>query len=186
MASLEDLTTDQLLEVARLQEKLASNPETRADYMRLVKKTNPSLAIPEIDMADKMEQRLAKESEARQNLEQKLAQKEAEERVARKRDKVKTDFKLSDDQLTQVEKLMTDKRIPDYETAAEFFQMSQRAAPPTPSTFMRPNVDMPDSAVWGRGLNNKAALDKIARDEAYKAWGELATFNDNGGLGRAS
>lgn len=186
MPSLEDLTTDQLLEVARLQDRLATNPETRADYMRLVKKTNPNLAIPEVDINDRVEARLAQEREERLKLEQRLMEKEAQERVARKRDEVKSKHRLNDDQLTQVEKLMTDKRIPDYETAAEFFALSQKAAPPTPSTFQRPSVDMPSSATWGKGLGNKSALDKIARDEAYKAWGELA-FNENGnGLGRAS
>lgn len=185
MASLEDLTTDQLLEVARLQERLTTNPATRADYMRLVKKANPDLSIPEVEISDRMEKRFEEEREARAKLEAKLAEKEAHERVSRKRDEVKSKHKLNDDQLTQVEKLMTERHIPDYETAAEFYSLSQRVATPTPSTFARPAVDMPDNAVWGKGLGNKAALDRIARDEAYKAWNDMLKEN-GGGLGAAS
>lgn len=185
MASLEDLTTDQLLEVARLQQTLSTDPATRESYLRLVKQVNPKLSVPEIDVRDRVDAQLATEREKFQKLEEKFAQKEIQDRVEKARNGVKSKHGLSDDQLTQVEKLMTEKHIPDYDTAAEFFSMSQRTAVPTSTAFSRPSVDMPESAVWGKGIGNKAALDKIARSEAYKAWGEVFENSPNG-LGRAS
>jgi hypothetical protein len=34
---------------------------------------------------------------------------------------------------------------------------------------------MPESDVWGKGIGNKQALDKIALNEAFSAWNDVTS-----------
>ena len=46
--SLENLSPEARDELAALAQKLADNPETRKDFLRMTKKVNPDLPIPEL------------------------------------------------------------------------------------------------------------------------------------------
>ena len=50
--SLEDMSNDQVNELAALAKQLAENPETRKDFLRLTKKAKPDLPIPELEIED--------------------------------------------------------------------------------------------------------------------------------------
>ena len=51
--SLENLSQEARDELAALAQKLADNPETRKDFLRMTKKVNPDLPIPELEIEDK-------------------------------------------------------------------------------------------------------------------------------------
>lgn len=173
MPSLEDIPIDTLTQIAALQQQLANNPATRGEYLRLIKKVSPNTVIPEIDAAAPIMAELAKEREAREKLEARLQEDDARRRVLAKREATMKAHKLTEDQMVEVEKIMTDHQIPNYETGAKYYAMERRVAEPTSSSIANPEIALPDSSIWNGGIGNKAALDRIARDQAYKAFNEI-------------
>jgi hypothetical protein len=188
--SLEDLTPNELIGLASLSNQLANDPETRTEFLRMLKKKNPSMAIPEIDASDAVNKRVDDLKKENQELRDKFQENELRQSITLKRGDAMKKHHLSDDQMTEVEKLMLEKHLPDYDTAAEFFSMSQRIAAPTAvDSVANPDFSMPVLDTWKAGIGNKTQLDKIARSEAYKAWNEISGGNPLPGgnpLGRAS
>jgi hypothetical protein len=182
MPSLEDLTTDQLLEVAKRTKRsddllgaLLRDKETREITLRGLKKVDPSMQIPEIDAADAVRTDLEKLREENKALEDRLRNKEITDTIREDQRRVKEKFGLTDADLLEVQKIMTDKEqpIPYWDRAAQFYLAQQRVAEPSPSTIQPPIYEMPEKDVWGKGIGNKSLLDKIAIDEAYKALNEV-------------
>lgn len=187
--SLEELTPNEVIGLASLSSQLANDPETRTEFLRLLKKKNPNTSIPELDAADAVTKEVDKLREENAKLRQDFGEAELRRSIEAKRSQAMRDNKLTDDQMTQVEKLMVEKHLPDYETASEFFRMSQQVAAPTAvDQISNPDYTMPALETWKGGIGNKTQLDKIARSEAYKAWGEISGGTMPGGnpLGRAS
>lgn len=188
--SLEDLTPNEVVGLASLSSQLANDPETRTEFLRLLKKKNPGYAIPEIDAVDSVNAGMKKLQDENNDLRSKFDESELRRSIEAKRGNAMKRNGLTEDQMTEVEKLMLEKHLPDYDTAAEFFSMSQRVASPTGvDSIANPDFTMPALETWKAGIGNKTQLDKIARSEAYKAWNEISP---NGmplnakGLGRAS
>jgi hypothetical protein len=50
---------------------------------------------------------------------------------------------------------------------------SRVSATPTPASFQPPTYQMPEKDVWAKGIGSPANLNRIAMDEAYKAYGEI-------------
>lgn len=182
--SLEDLTTDQLLARARELEgseatlrALSSHPKTRETVQRALKTLNPNLVIPEIDAKDSVRAEIQTEREERIKLQNQIQERDIRDRIERQKADVKTKYRLTDEDMTGVEALMIDKDnpIPTYDAAARVYLASRQSATPTPASFAPPTFDMPEKDVWGKGIGNKAALDKIAMGQAFEAWNEITT-----------
>jgi hypothetical protein len=173
MTTLEELTPNQIMQLAGMTHQLANDPATRADYLRLVKKRNPNVPIPEIDAVDHVNGQIDALKADNEKLRQERQEEKLVAAIEKKRASVIAKHKLTDDQMTEIEKLMVEKHLPDYDTAAEFFTMQNKVAAPTPSSIANPDWKMPDSAVWNKGIGNKQQLDKIAREQAYAAWNEV-------------
>jgi len=192
--SLEDLTVDQLLATAketqaahRLLQSLMSDPASREMVQRHVKKIEPSRPIPEIDTRDAIEAKIEEERKARQALEAQIRERDIRERLEKERSRVSSHYRLSENDMLEVEKLMTDKDnpIPSYDAAARVFKASASTGTPTTAHLAPPTFDMPESDVWGKGIGNKANLDKIAMNEAFKALNDLRSGRVSG-LGPAT
>ena len=87
-------------------------------------------------------------------------------------------YKLSDDDMKSVEKLMVKsddnpEPIPYYDSAARLYLHSRQPSTPTPGSLAPPIYQMPDGKTWGKGIGNPAMLNKIAMDEAYRAFNEI-------------
>jgi ABC-type Fe3+/spermidine/putrescine transport system ATPase subunit len=182
--SLEDLTTDQLLAHARqLQTShdtmaaIAADPALRGDLQALLKKKNPALVIPELDAKHAVAEELKQRDERMSKIELDILQERTKRRLEEERATVKAKYHLSDTDIVEVEKLMTDedpnKRIPTYESAARVYKAERTQTRPTPSSLTPNTFEMPEKDVWSAGIGSKAALDKIALSEAYKAWNEI-------------
>ncbi len=171
--SLEKYSIDQIAGLVGLVETAMSNPDTRKDFLSLVKKSNPSLAIPEIDARSAVESELAKEREARQALEAKFAEKEAKENVERQRKAVQEKYNFNDDDMTQVEKIMLDEKIPSYDFAARYLKSSRQVADTTYNHTAYKTNQLPSDEVWKDGFGNQGKLNQIARSEAQKALSEI-------------
>jgi hypothetical protein len=180
--SLEDYTPAELLEHARTLERsnglfntLMNDPETRSETLALVKKKNPNMSIPELDVKAQVELAVAKEREEREKTDARLREMEMRERLNAQRDRVKSQYELTDADVLEVEKLMTDKDapIPHYDAAVKVYQASRAQATPTSSQLQVKTFDMPSKDTWGRGVGDKMALDRAFKEEAYKAVNEL-------------
>ena len=180
--SLENLTTDQLLAHARqlegsheLMQTLMKDPAAREMMQRGLKKLRPELSIPEIDAKDAIRAELDEERKERQALQKQITEDRVRARLEAQRAKAKSDYKLTDADMAEVEKLMVDPEnpIPTYDAAARVHAASKKTGTPTPVTLSAPTYEMPEKDVWGKGIGNKAMLDKIATQEAYAALNDI-------------
>lgn len=182
MASLEDLTTDQLLAHARalqgshdLMQTLLKDPSSREMVQRKLKALQPTLSIPEIDAKDAVLAELKIEREERQKLEKSILEDRVRARLESQRASAKSKYKLTEADMTEVEKLMTDAEnpIPTYDAAARVHAASKQTGSPTPAVLSSPTYEMPEKDVWAKGIGNKAMLDKIAMQEAFAALNDI-------------
>lgn len=152
------------LHKAGLMDELYKNPATKRQLLELVKTHKPDLPIPEIDQPKAFETEtvqplLKKMDDFRADLEKQRAEQ------AREREQTRAlRAGLTEADLPEVDKLMTEKKIADWDTAVEHLRMSQRLAVPRsmPSPLTLPSME---------GL--MANPQKWARDEAYKVVNEL-------------
>lgn len=120
-------------ELAELLLELNNNPATRDATLRLIKKVRPNAPIPEIDNADAVTALRAEFDEKFQLQETRFREKDLTRALNEKRTAVKEKFNLGDDDITEVEKLMTDGKIVDYDAAAEHLSLQRRMSVPTPA-----------------------------------------------------
>lgn len=180
--SLEDLTPGQLLDHARAMQQrtalfdpLMQDPDTRGEVLRVMRKKFPNMPIPELDAQHAAEKLVATEREERVKLEAKLQEESIERRLSEQRTQVKAKHGLTDADLSEVEKIMTDKDapVPNWEGAVRVFKASRVQATPTPATLEPRVYDMPAKETWAGGIGNKARLDKIAMKEATSAANDI-------------
>jgi hypothetical protein len=184
MPNLEDLTVDQLLAHAKstqgdaeLLRTLAKNPETREIMQAAIKKVAPNTSIPEFDAKQQIRAEIKAERDERLKLERSIMERDARDNVRERRQAIKDKYKLSDTDVTAVEQMMVDDKEVNWthDAAARVYLASKQSPTPTPATFSPPTYDMPEKDVWGKGLGNRAALDKIAMNQAFEAWNEISS-----------
>jgi predicted aldo/keto reductase-like oxidoreductase len=112
-----------------------------------------------------------------QQLEAKLAEKDAKEELERRRQSLmKRGLIDSEDDIQEVEKVMLEKGITNHETAAEYHQWMKEAAKPTPSGYNPQVIQKFDlSQYWKNPVS-------AARNEAAKALNDLRKRNRPIGL----
>jgi hypothetical protein len=175
--SLEDLSLEARDELAALAKKLADNPKTRKEFLRLTKSVNPDLPIPELEIEDRTTTALDQMRAENESIRAKLREKEAMETLEKRRNALmKKGLVQSDDDISQVERVMLDKKIADHETAAEYWNWMKQSAEPTASSY-QPNT----MSKWDLSKFMKNPVG-AARDEAFKALHELRKPNRPIGL----
>ena len=166
--SLENLSEEARNELAALAQRLADNPETRKDFLRMTKKLNPDLPIPELEIADRTNHALEQMRKENEAIKARLQAKEAEEKLEKiRRNLVKNGHVESENDIDAVEKLMLEKKIADHETAAQYHQWMKQAAVPTPSGYNPSAVKQFDlNKFWKNPAN-------AAREAAASALNEI-------------
>jgi len=131
--SLENYSTEAIEELAALSKRLSEDPTTRKEFLRLTKKVHPDLPVPEIEIEEQVNRRIAAADQKVNDLEQKLRQRDVREELNKRRNALKEKgYVQSDDEILEVEKLMTEKGIANHETAADYWRHMKQAAVPTP------------------------------------------------------
>lgn len=131
--SLENYSQDAIAELAALSKRLSEDPATRKEFLRLTKKVYPDLPTPEIEMEEAVNARASVAEQKVQQLEQKLRQREVREELQKRRETLKQKgYAQSDEDVLEIEKLMTEKGIANHETAADYWRHMKQAARPTP------------------------------------------------------
>jgi hypothetical protein len=166
--SLENISLEARDELAALAQQLADNPATRKDFLRMTKKVKPDLPIPELDMEDYTHNAVTKSEQRVQALEAKLRERDAIEELQKRRQSLmKKGLIASEDEVSDVEKIMLERGITNHETAAEFHQWMKQAAVPTSSGYNPSPVKQFDlNKYWKNPVN-------AARDEAASALRDL-------------
>lgn len=159
---------------AQLMEALYNDPKTRPEFLKLVKQYAPNVRIPEIDTAasvvDAVKPHMAEVGKLRDELRAEKADRDRERETHRVLGR--QDLGLTGDDLTEIDKVMKDRGIQNFETAAEFHALSKRAAAPrsAPTSFF--TLGNPAD-----GLDMKRLFaDPIhyTRERSHKIWDETA------------
>lgn len=133
-------TEDELKQMGRLYGTLVKNPKTRETALRMTKFVAPETSIPEIDVLDRVTAGVKPINERLTKTEEKLLAADTRNGILEKR-QVLMDKGYTKDDVAAMEKIMTEKHIPSYETAAEFYDNQRRAAPVTPANYIgRPTL----------------------------------------------
>lgn len=133
--SLEGKTAEEIQALAELAEQLSSNPKTRMGFLNMTKQANPDAHIPEIDTMHRVGAALKPYLEKIDSLQKRVDEQDLRGRVSAQRREALSVKGVTRDDIPAIEKIMTEKHIPDHKTAAEFHVMQQRAAEPTASTL---------------------------------------------------
>ena len=162
--SLEGLTPEAVADLAALAKGLSDNPKTRSQFLGLLKQADPNIAIPEIDIPNRVAAGVKPYVDKIAALEAKQLEREVADRISAQRQSLMSDKGLSKADVDAVEKLMVEKGITSHETAADFLLAQRQAAAPTPSTggFSQPSMPKPDIKSMGVGGN----LNSWARNKA--------------------
>ncbi len=159
--------TDEQAQLLKSTEQLLADPETRGSFFNLLKKKNPNMVIPEVDVPAQFQAALAQEREAREKLENQIKEDKTRAEVEKRRSKLHGKG-LTDSDITEVEKLMTEKGIVSHDTAADFYLQSRRLAEGSTNegSVKKPSLPNPmEEAKATHGGNIRA----WARDTALKA-----------------
>jgi hypothetical protein len=134
--SLEDKSYEERDELARLALQLSNDPKTRPDFMRLTKQVRPDVAMPELEIEDRVNQHFHNAQQKIASLEAKLAERDAIDNLeSRRKSLLDKGLVKSRAEIQDVEKLMLEKGITNHDAAAEYHNYMQQAAIPTPSGY---------------------------------------------------
>ena len=165
--SLENYSPEAIEELAALSKRLSENPKTRKSFLRLAKEVNPDIPMPELEMEEMVNERTNAAEKRVADLENQLRAQQVRDELNRRRNKLKeSGFVQTDDDILEIEKLMTEKGIANHETAADYWRHMKQAAVPTPG-YPQPVMSRMD--VKGYMKNPVAA----ARENAAAALAEL-------------
>lgn len=165
--SLENYSPEAIEELAALSKRLSENPKTRKSFLRLAKEVNPDIPMPELEMEEMVNERTTAAEKRVTDLENQLRAQQVRDELNRRRSKLKeSGFAQTDDDILEIEKLMTEKGIANHETAADYWRHMKQSAVPTPG-YPAPVMSRLD--VKGYMKNPVAA----ARENAVAALAEL-------------
>lgn len=168
--SLEGLDPETTKQLARISRDLANDPATRKDYLRLLKKQNPNQAIPELDLEAQMENFAKPHVERVTRLEQEILKRDLEKRIESQRQALR-DQGYSADEVTAIEKMMVEKKIPSHETAADYFRLQRASAVPTTQPRGLPNTLPVDK----KTIKEAGGIRRWSLTEAHKAADDIRT-----------
>lgn len=134
----QEFSEDEYRNMGKLYSQLVGNPKTREFTLRATKHIAPQTSIPEIDVLDRVGSAMKPHLERLTKAEQRLVESDTKNSILEKRQAL-YEKGYSKDDVSAMEKIMTEKHIPSYETAAEFYDAQRKSATPTPASWNSPN-----------------------------------------------
>lgn len=170
--SLEGFTPEEISQMASTYQAILKDPRTREFGLRATKALNPKASIPEIDLKDAARAEFKKVEERQAKLEDEIRLRDARDRVNEERGKLR-EAGFTKDEVSEIEKVMIDEKIPSYETAAKYFKGQRQIAQPTPhSPTPAVTYSLPTDAL-AAAKGGKAGLSKFARETAAAALNDI-------------
>lgn len=169
--SLEGKSQDEISALAALADDVLSKPETAGVFKRLVKRNNPNVSMPEVEMEDRARAEFAKRDkvidELRGNVAQSAAEKSANVLYENLRDAGSVTTRASFNELV---KWASENGFMTSETglrkAAQQRAYEQESAEPTPQSFgtaslLPSGADAKDWMKDPKGMANRIAIDAM-------------------------
>ncbi len=178
--SLEDFTQEERDRMAMMYNTMLSNPETREVALRVSKKIDPSLSIPEIELKDQFREALKARDDKNTELEGKLTAAESRERVRAEREVLRGQG-FTDADITAIESTIVEEgktgNVLSYAYAAKVYKQAQERAAlePAPHTRRDGNArkfEMPQNFFQAL-KGGRAGVGAAARAEASSALDDI-------------
>lgn len=150
-------------QVADFVESIWNDPQLNMEAKALIKKKYPNLAIPEYDLEKRVEQRLGEERAAREQVEVSRKQTEDKKRFEELRSKTQKEYGFTDQAMEDMEKMMVERNIGDYEVAATY--VAAKEPKPAEATFQDQYWNHDRASNWGEITKDP---EKWARGEILK------------------
>ena len=171
MASLENLSPDDITRLAAVSYQLLDNPDTRKEMLRLQKKVNPTQVFPELEIDERFENLQRTSDEKVLKLQEEI-QKRDLENLRNSKHKMLLDKGLasSHEEIEQIEKFAIDNGVGDYEKAAKFYHLERQSAEPSyDNTLQLERPTMPkDFDASPQGVR-RAAIDALKEFKQMQA-----------------
>jgi hypothetical protein len=105
-------------QVADFVESIYNDPQLTREAKALIKKKYPNLQIPDYDIENRVEQRLAQDRQEREDAEQHKRDEEERNKYKKLRGDTQNKYGFTDDAMERLEQMMIDRNIGDYEAGA--------------------------------------------------------------------
>lgn len=155
-------------QIADFVESIYADPALSREAKALIKKKYPNLQIPDYDIETKVEQQLAEDRKQREDAEAAKRAEQEQERFQNLRKKTQEEYGFTDEAMTDLEKMMVERNVGDYEVAAKY--MASKQPRPSEATF--------NDARWNH--SKAPGFKEIAQDP--EEWGRSeilkALYND--------
>lgn len=146
-------------QVANFIESIYNDPALTREAKQLIKKKYPTLNIPDLDIEEKVNARLDAEKKERDEEKRKAEEAKRDEEIKTKRKKTQDDYGFTDDAMKDLEQMMVERNIGDYDVAATYkASKTPKVSEPTAAW---------DSTRWHHERQDGFA--EIAKDP--EAWG---------------
>lgn len=149
--------------VANFADALYNDPTISTELKRLIKRKHPDLPIPDYDAEQRLNARFDAEKKEREDAETKARNDKELADWQAERDRVREKHKFTEDAMERMEKMMLERRIGNYEDAAELMIARE---PKTSS----PTQEL-DDRLWHHNRNEQ--FKEIAKDPQGWARNEL-------------
>lgn len=154
-------------QIADFVESIWQDPQLNNEAKALIKKKYPQLQIPEFDLEQRLEQRVAKAEHMVEQVEVSRKSDEDKRRFNELRANTQKQYGFTDKAMEDMEKMMVEKNVGDYDVAATY--MAAREPRPSEATFSDHYWQHDKTPEWG----------EISKDPEKWARGEiLKTLTD--------
>lgn len=120
-------------QVADFVESIYNDPQLTREAKALIKKKYPNLQIPDYDVEARVEERLTKEREEREKERREERERTEQTNFQNLRKQTQEKYGFTDDAMTELEKMMVERNVGDYEVAAQY--MASQNPKPSEATF---------------------------------------------------
>ena len=107
-------------QVADFVESIYNDPTLTKEAKALIKKKYPQVQIPDLDLEEKFNQRFDEDKREREAERKAAREAEQDKRINEARAKVQQEYGFTEDGMKDLEKMMVERNIGDYEAAATF------------------------------------------------------------------
>jgi hypothetical protein len=120
-------------QIADFAESLYNDPELSRELKGMIKKKHPNMRIDDYDLEQRVEERLAADRREREEQENSRRNEEDQKHFQGVRKKTQEQYGYSDKQMEDLEKLMVERNVGDYDVAAQY--MASKEPKPIEASF---------------------------------------------------
>ena len=107
-------------QVADFVESIYNDPALTREAKALIKKKYPQMQIPDYDIEERVDEKIAKERTERLEAEKKRLEAEQDMQFKQLREKTQKEYGFTDEGMADLEKFMVERKIGDYDVAASY------------------------------------------------------------------